>query len=156
VILPVAVVIPGLVDMLVSFVLLLGMLYAFGLTPGAHMAYVPLFLVLLVATSLAAGLWLASLNARYRDVRRLMNFLTQLWFYASPVIYPPSVVPERWRGLYFLNPMAGVIAGFRWAVTGRGEPPESTTFVAAGAVVVLLILGLWYFRKNEAKIIDFI
>lgn len=156
VILPVAVVIPGLVDVCISFMLLFGMLFLFDITPGPNLAYAPLFLSLAVATALAVGLWLSNINARYRDVRRSMNFLTQLWFYASPVIYPPSVVPERFRDLYFLNPMAGVIAGFRWAVTGRGARPSSYTFIAAAAVIVLLISGLWYFRKSETKIVDFI
>jgi lipopolysaccharide transport system permease protein len=124
-----------------------------------HKTYIPVktlpnFLIHKDVTALAVGLWLSALNARYRDVRYTVPFLVQFWLFASPVAYPSSLVPEPWRWLYGLNPMAGVNDGFRWALTGRGEP--SATMLAASTVAVLALLagGLVYFQHAEAELAD--
>ena len=103
-----------------------------------------------------SGLWLAALNVQYRDVRYTVPFLTQAWMYATPVAYPSSLVPEQWRALYGLNPMAGVIEGFRWALLGTGEPPGAMMLVSAAAVLVLLAGGLAYFRRVERTFADIV
>jgi len=154
VLLPLASVISGLVDFAIAFVLLVGMMFYYGIAPTAATLLVPAFLLLAILTALGAGLWLAALNAMYRDVRYVVPFLVQFWMFASPVVYPSTLVPERWRWLYGLNPMAGVIEGFRWAVLGRGEPPGTLLFVSAGAVLLMLIGGALYFRRMEGTIAD--
>ena len=99
------------------------------------------------------GLWLSALNVEYRDVRYTINFLIQFWLFATPVVYPSSIVPERWRALYGLNPMAGVVEGFRWALLGT-QPPGSMLAVSVAVVIVLLIGGLFYFRRMEQEFAD--
>ena len=105
-------------------------------------------------TALGVGLWLSALNALYRDVRYIVPFLVQFWMFASPVAYPASLVPLRWRWVYGLNPMTGVIEGFRWALTGQGRPPDLVLLASAGMVLVLLIGGLIYFNRMESTIAD--
>jgi len=144
------------VDFAVSFAVSLGMMLYYRVTPGAAIFWFPGFLLLAVLTALGVGLWLSALNAIYRDVRYVLPFLVQFWMLASPVAYPSSLVPERWRCLYGLNPLVGVIEGFRWSLTGRGEPPS--LMLAASAAVVLLVLGggLVYFRAMESTIADLV
>jgi lipopolysaccharide transport system permease protein len=154
ILLPLAAVLSGLVDFAIAFVLLIAMTIYYGIAPTAAALLVPAFLALAVLTALAAGLWLSALNAIYRDVRYVMPFLVQFWMFASPVAYPSTLVPERWRWIYGLNPMAGVIEGFRWAVTGHGDPPGAMIFVSAAVVVVMLVGGLLYFRKMEGTVAD--
>src|SRR6266478_5447537 len=136
--LPASSVAAGLVDFSIVFVVLLAMTLKFGIVPGVHALFLPLFLLLAVATALGVGLWLSALNALYRDVRYVTGFLVQFWMLASPVAYPSSLVPHRWRWLYGLNPMSGVIEGFRWALTGHGQP--STPLLLASAAMVLAVL----------------
>jgi lipopolysaccharide transport system permease protein len=152
--LPLASVASGLVDLAFGFVVFLGMLVYYGIAPGRAILLMPLFLLLAVLTALGVGLWLSALNAIYRDVRYVVPFLIQFWMFASPVAYPSSLVPERWRGLYGLNPMAGVVEGFRWSLTGHGQPPSP--LLAASAIMVLFLLagGLVYFQKMEGTIAD--
>jgi len=114
----------------------------------------PLFLLLAVATALGVGLWLSALNALYRDVRYVMPFLLQFWMFASPVAYPSSLVPARWRWLYALNPMAGVIDGFRWALTGHGQAPTISLLASSVAVLVILFGGLIFFQRMEGAVAD--
>jgi len=154
--LPLAAVVSGLVDLAIGFVVFLGMLLYYGITPGKASFLLPFFLALAVLTALGVGLWLSALNAVYRDVRYVLPFLIQFWLFASPVAYPSSLVPERWRGLYGLNPMAGVIEGFRWALAGHGEP--SALLLSASFVGVLLFAagGIAYFQKMEGIIADVI
>ena len=154
VLLPLSSVISGLVDFAIAFVLLIGMAVYYRVTPGPWLALLPVFLLLAVLTAFGAGLWLAGLNALYRDVRYVVPFLVQFWLFASPVAYPSSLVPARWRALYGLNPMAGVIDGFRWAVTGENPPSAGLLAVSAAAVVVMLAAGLWFFRRMEATVAD--
>ena len=153
-ILPLAAVVGGLVDFAIAFLLLIGMMFYYGIRPTWAMLLLPLFLLLALATALGAGLWLATMNAIYRDVRYVTPFLIQFWMFASPVAYPSSLVPEKWRWLYGLNPMAGVIEGFRWALTGQGRPPDLFLLVSAAAVALTLFGGLVYFRRMEGTIAD--
>jgi lipopolysaccharide transport system permease protein len=152
-IIPIAAVCVGLADFLVAFVILIGMLLYYGIVPTMAILTLPLWTALAVATALAAGLWLSALNVRYRDVRYTLPFFTQLWLIATPVAYAASMVPERWRPLYALNPMYGVVEGFRWALLGR-QAPGWTVALSAGVVVLLLIGGLFYFRRTERTFAD--
>ncbi len=154
VLLPLSAVLSGLVDFAVSFTMLIAMMFYYHMVPRATALLVPLFLVLAVATALGAGLWLSALNALYRDVRHAIPFLVQFWMFASPVAYPSSLIPARWRWLYGLNPMAGVIEGFRWALTGHGQPPGALLLVSGGMVALSLVGGLAFFKAMEGTIAD--
>jgi lipopolysaccharide transport system permease protein len=154
VVLPISAVLGGLVDFGVSFVVLLGLMAFYGIAPTPATVYLPVFLLLAILTALGVGLWLSALNAFYRDVRYIVPFLVQFWMFASPVAYPSSLVPEKWRWLYGLNPMAGVIEGFRWALTGQGQPPGEMMLASTAAVMVLLFSGLIYYRAMEGSIAD--
>ena len=153
-VLPLSAVIAGLLDFAIAFIVLLGMIAYYRITPGPAIALVPVFLLLEILTALGVGLWLSALNAIYRDVRYVLPFLVQFWMFASPVAYPASLIPQRWRWLYGLNPMAGVIEGFRWALTGHGQPPNSMMAVSAVMVLVLVVGGAAYFQKMEGTIAD--
>ena len=155
-ILPLSSVISGLVDFGIAFVVLLALVLEYGLRPGAHVIWLPFLLLLALATALGVGLWLSALNALYRDVQYVMPFLVQFWMLASPVAYPGSLVPASWRWLYGLNPMAGVIEGFRWALTGHGQPPGQLMVASAAAVVVLLVGGLVFFQRMEGTVADLV
>jgi lipopolysaccharide transport system permease protein len=157
---PVASVLSGLVDFAIAFLLLLAMMGYYwlagkhGVAPGPALVALPFFVLFAVATALAVGLWLATLNVQYRDFRYTIPFLTQFWMFVSPVAYPSSLVPERWRPLYGLNPMAGVIEGFRWALLGLENPSWGLLGVSAAVVAVLLVGGLFYFRRMERTFAD--
>ena len=155
-IVPLASVIAGLLDFVIAFVLLLGMMAYYRVTPGYAALLLPLFVLLAVMTSLTAGIWLSAVNVRYRDVQHTIGFLVQFWMLATPVGYPSSVVPPRWHWVLGLNPMAGVVEGFRWALLGRGEKPGVMLAVSVGMVVLLLIAGLHYFRRVEKTFADII
>jgi lipopolysaccharide transport system permease protein len=152
--LPMAAVMSGLVDLTFGFVVFLGMLAYYAIEPGRAILLLPFFLLLAVLTALGVGLWLSALNAIYRDVRYVVPFLIQFWMFASPVAYPSSLVPERWRWLYGLNPMAGVIEGFRWSLTGTGQLPHAMLAVSTAMVLLLLAGGVVYFQKMEGVIAD--
>jgi lipopolysaccharide transport system permease protein len=153
-IIPMATVGVGLVDFAVSSVVLAGMMAFYHLAPGRAVWTTPLWALLAVLTALGVGLWLSALNVRYRDVRYTITFLTQVWLFATPVAYSISIVPEAWRPLYALNPMVGVIEGFRWALLGQSAAPGAAVAASVGAVVVLLVSGLFYFRKMERTFAD--
>lgn len=150
---PIAAVLGGLVDFGVAFIILLAMMIYYGIVPTSAIISLPGFIILAIMTALAVGLWLSALNVKYRDVRYTINFLIQFWLFATPIAYPSSLVPERWRALYGLNPMAGVVEGFRWALLGA-KPPGAMLAVSIGVVVVLLIGGLFYFRRMEQQFAD--
>jgi lipopolysaccharide transport system permease protein len=152
--LPMAAVVSGLVDLAIGFAVFLGMMLYYGIAPGRAVLLLPFFLLLAVLTALGVGLWLSALNAIYRDVRYVLPFLVQFWMFASPVAYPSSLVPARWRLLYGLNPMAGVIEGFRWALTGRGAPPSLLLAASTAAVLAVVVGGVAYFQKMEGTIAD--
>jgi lipopolysaccharide transport system permease protein len=154
-IIPVASVLSGLVDFVIAFGILLVLMVAYGLPISGRIAMLPPFIVLALLAALAVGLWLSALNVKYRDVRYTLPFLTQIWLFVSPVAYPSSMVPERWQALYGLNPLAGVIEGFRWALLGTA-PPVSTIYVSAALTVLLLVGGLYYFRQTEKQFADLI
>ncbi|MEO8481906.1 MAG: ABC transporter permease [Acidobacteriota bacterium] len=154
-ILPLASVLVGLVDFAVSAVVLLGLMAWYGLGPGSGLWTIPIWTLLAVATALAVSLWLAALNVRYRDVRYTLPFLTQLWLFATPVAYPSSLAPQSWRAIYGLNPMVGVVDGFRWALVG-GPWPGATVGASTAAVLVILVSGLFYFRRTERTFADIV
>lgn len=152
--LPLSSVLSGLVDFCVSFLMVIVMMFYYRIRPGTAILWLPVFLLLAILTALGVGLWLSAMNAIYRDVRYVLPFLVQFWMFASPVAYPSSLVPQKWRWLYGLNPMAGVIDGFRWSLTGRGNPPGSLFFASAGVAIVLVLSGVGYFQKMETTVAD--
>lgn len=153
-VIPIAAVLGGVVDFLIGFVILVLLMLYYGIVPGLAVVTLPGFLLLALMTALAAGLWLSALNAQYRDVRYTINFLVQFWLFATPVVYPSSLIPEKWRPLYGLNPMAGVVEGFRWALLGKSQPPGLMLWVSVTVVVLLLLGGLYYFRRMEQQFAD--
>ncbi len=152
--LPLAAVISGLVDLAIAFTLLLLALASYGLAPSFRLLAAPAFGLLATATALAPGVWLAALNVRYRDVRYAIPFLVQIWLFVTPVVYSSSLVPERWRPLYGLNPMAGVVDGFRWMVVSDAPAPSAGLAISVAAVAILLTAGLYYFRRVERSFAD--
>jgi lipopolysaccharide transport system permease protein len=153
-ILPFSAVLSGLVDFSIGFIVLIIFTLAYGIHPGPTALLLPLFLLLAILTVLGVGLWLSALNALYRDVRYLMAFLVQFWMLASPVAYPSSMVPAKYRWLYGLNPMAGVIDGFRWSLTGHGQPPSAVLIASSVVVCLVLFGGLLFFNRMEVSIAD--
>jgi len=153
-VIPISAVLAGLVDFGIAFVVLLGMIFYYGIVPTAAALTLPLFLLLAIATALAVGLWLSALNVQYRDVRYTIPFLTQFWLFATPIAYSSSLVPEPWRALYGLNPMVGVVEGFRWALLGKAGGTGPVVLVSALVVSVLLVGGLVYFRRMEKTFAD--
>lgn len=155
-ILPISAVLSGLVDFAIGLVVLMIVTLAYGMRPGFPALWLPLLVLLAFATALGVGLWLSALNALYRDVRYVMPFLVQFWMLASPVAYPSSMVPARWRWMYGLNPMAGVIDGFRWALTGHGQAPGGLILASSAAVVAVLLGGLFFFQRMEGTVADLV
>jgi lipopolysaccharide transport system permease protein len=155
-IIPIAAAIAPAVDFAVSSLVLLAMMIWYGIVPTWGVLLLPVFLFLAFLTALSVGLWLTALNVKYRDVGHTIPFLVQIWMYASPVVYPVELVPDNWRLVYGLNPMVGVIEGFRWGLLGRGAPDFGLMAVSLGAVVVLLVGGVVYFRKTERVFADVI
>ena len=153
-ILPLSGALSPLVDFALSFLVLIGMMIWYGIVPTISLLALPLFVVLAVCTALSVGVWLAALNVRYRDVRYAVPFMVQIWMFASPVAYSVEEVPEKWRLLYSLNPMAGVIEGFRWAVLGKASPDFKLILVSTAVVLALLTGGVVYFRQMESKFAD--
>jgi lipopolysaccharide transport system permease protein len=153
-ILPFSAVLSGLVDFGIGFVVLIIFTLSYGIRPSATTLLLPLFLALAVLTALGVGLWLSALNALYRDVKYLIPFVVQFWMLASPVAYPSSMVPQRYRWIYGLNPMAGVIEGFRWALTGKGQAPGSVMVASAVMVCLVVFSGLVFFNRMEGTIAD--
>jgi lipopolysaccharide transport system permease protein len=155
-IVPAAGVLAGLVDFAIAFAVLLGLMLYYHVAPAPAAWTLPLFLLLALLAALAVGLGLSALNVRFRDVRHTLPFLTQFWLFATPIAYPASLVPERWRPLYGLNPMAGVVEGFRWALLGSGVGPGPMLLVSS----LVVLLGLWvsvlYFLRVERTFADVI
>lgn len=154
-VIPLAAVLSGVVDFAVAFTILILLMLFYGIVPTLAVLTLPLFVLLAVATATAVGLWLAVFNVQYRDVRYTIPFLTQFWLFMTPIAYSSSLIPERWRLLYGLNPMAGVAEGFRWALLGRGDVGPLIG-IAVGMVTVLLIGGLVYFRHMEDSFADMV
>ena len=155
-ILPLSSVMAGLVDFLIAFVVLFGMMCYYKIPPTVNVWVLPLFLLLALVTAVGVGLWLSALNVLYRDINYVLPFLTQFWMYLTPIAYPSSMIPAEWQVIYALNPMTGVVEGFRWALLGTGQPPGIMTLVSSIAAVVLLISGMFFFRRMERLFADMV
>lgn len=154
--LPLASVLSGLVDFAIAFIVLLGLMIYYHLTPTWAVLYLPLFTLLALVTALAVGLWLSAFNVRYRDFKYIVPFLLQFWMYATPVAYPSELIPEKWRLIFGLNPMTGVVEGFRWALLGQETGVSSLLIVAVVIVAIILIGGLIYFQRMEQTFADIV
>lgn len=152
-VMPISGILSPLVDFFIAFIILILMMVYYGFVPTIAIVLLPLFILLALATSLAIGLWLSALNIKYRDFQYTLPFIIQLGLYASPIVYPSSMIPEQFRMLYGLNPMAGVIEGFRWALLGT-NPPGAMILISIGVVIILLIGGLFYFKRMEQYFAD--
>jgi lipopolysaccharide transport system permease protein len=153
---PIATVLSGVVDFALAFLVLLGLMVFYGVAPTINVVFLPLLLLLALITSLGVGLWFSALNVQFRDVRYVVPFLTQLWLFATPVAYPSDLVPAEWRVLVGLNPMAGVVEGFRWALLGANSSPGPTLLVSTVVALLLLVSGLYYFRRMERTFADIV
>jgi lipopolysaccharide transport system permease protein len=153
---PLSSIFAALVDFLISFVVLIGVMIYYKYWPTWNALWLPLLVLLALLTALAVGLWLSALNVQYRDIQQIVPFLIQVWMYASPIVYPIETIPAGiWRWLYGLNPMVGVIQGFRWALIG-GAPPDLTLVISGAMVLILLVSGLYYFRRMEKTFADIV
>jgi lipopolysaccharide transport system permease protein len=152
--LPISAILSGIIDFGVSFVFLIGMMIWYGIVPGWGTLLLPGFVLMTILTALSISLWLSAINVRYRDVGQAIPFLIQLWMFASPVAYPVSVVPENWRLLYSLNPMVGVIEGFRWALLGKATPEILPIVISIAVVLALLFSGMVFFKRMEETFAD--
>ncbi len=152
--LPVATVLAGVVDFALAFMVLLVMMLFYGMTPTINVLWLPLFLLLALVTSLGVSLWLSAMNVQFRDVHYTIPFLTQAWLFITPIAYPSSLLSEPWRTLYGLNPMAGVVEGFRWALLGSDTAPGPMMIVSAAVALALFVSGAFYFRRMEQGFAD--
>lgn len=153
---PIATVLAGVVDFAIAFLVLLGIMFFYGIVPSARVLWLAPLLLLAFATALGVGLWLSALNVRYRDVRYVVPFLAQLWLFATPIAYPSSLLAQPWRTVYGINPMAGVVEGFRWALLGTDTAPGPILAASAAAAFVLLVSGALYFRRMEKTFADLV
>lgn len=153
-VIPVSSVLSGGVDFVLAFVVLLAMMLFYGIAPTAAVVWLPLLLVLALATSLGVGMWLTAMNVRFRDVRYAVPFLVQAWMFATPIAYPSSLLSEPWRTVYGINPMVGVVEGFRWALLGTDTAPGPIILVSASVAAFLLVTGALYFRRMEKSFAD--
>jgi lipopolysaccharide transport system permease protein len=153
---PFSSVLTGVADFCIAFVVLLGMMVYYGLGLTFAVLWLPFFILLAVTSAIAVGLWLSALNVQYRDIRYVVPFLAQVWMYATPVAYSSSLIPEKWRWLYSLNPMTGVVEGFRWALLGKSSLDTFSLALSSFVVLILLVGGLYYFKYMESKFADII
>ncbi len=151
---PIASVLGGIIDFVLAFMMLIGMIFYYGMVPTANVIWLPFFLVLAFITSLGASLWLSAMYVQFRDVRHIIPFLTQIWLFITPIVYPSSLLSEPWRTLYGINPMAGVVEGFRWSLLGVGQAPGPMILVSYLTAVALLLSGAFYFRRMEKTFAD--
>ena len=157
VILPLSSTLSGVIDFLIAFVILLAMMAFYRIQPTLNMLTLPLFLLLAIVAALGVGLWLSALNVLYRDIGYITPFLTQFWLFITPIVYPTSMIPEKWRLVYALNPMTGVVEGFRWAILGTQQgAPGLTLYISIAVSVVLLISGMYYFKRMERHFSDLV
>lgn len=155
-VIPTSAVISGTIDFAISFLILVGMMFWYGIVPTYNIIFLPLFLLLAFISALAVGLWLSALNVEFRDVFYVVPFFVQAGQYLSPVAYSSSVIPEKWRMLYSLNPMVGVIDGFRWSILGSANPNWYCIAISSVSVLIIFIGGLFYFRRMERTFADII
>ncbi len=155
-ILPLSSVLAGVVDFFIAFAVLLAMMIYYRIFPTSQIWLLPLFLILALVTAMGVGLWLSALNVVYRDVGYVLPFLTQMWMFLTPIAYPTSIIPEKWQAIYAINPMTGVVEGFRWVLLGTGQPPGIMTAVSCLVAVILLVTGMFYFRRMERLFADMV
>ncbi len=155
-VIPISTVISGLVDFSLAFAVLLGMMAFYGIHPTGNMIWLPFLLLLALVTALGVGLWFSAMNVRFRDVRYALPFITQFWLFATPIAYPSSLLSEPWRTIYAVNPMVGVVEGFRWALLGTPSAPSSIVVVSSFAALFLLVSGAFYFRRMERSFADLV
>ncbi len=153
---PIASILAGLVDFILAFVILIGMMLYYGYVPTINILWFPFFVLLTMMTALGVSLWLSAMNVQFRDVRYMVPFITQAWLFATPVAYPSSLLSEPWRTLYGLNPMVGVVEGFRWALLGTNTAPGPMAFVSFFVALLVLVSGIYYFRRMEKTFADVI
>ncbi|MBV8553678.1 MAG: ABC transporter permease [Acidobacteriaceae bacterium] len=153
---PISAILSGIVDFAIGLALLLVFMMFKGFYPGPNLVWFPAFLLLALITALGFGLWLSALNVEYRDVRYVVPFLVQFWMFATPIAYSAHMLNEPWRTVYSINPMVGVIEGFRWSVLGRGNPPGLMLLASSAAALLTLISGLYYFRRMESRFADIV
>jgi lipopolysaccharide transport system permease protein len=151
---PIAAVLAGLVDFTISLGVLTALMLYYGVRPSGAVILLPVLVLFTLITALAVGVWLAALNVQFRDVRYTIPFLTQFWLFATPVAYSSSLIPQKWRALYGMNPMAGVVEGFRWAFLGKSGGIATTASISVAVVLILLVTGLGYFRRMEKTFAD--
>jgi lipopolysaccharide transport system permease protein len=152
--LPIATILAGVIDFAIAFLVLLGIMLYYGFVPTINIIWLPLLMMVALVTSLGVGLWLSAMNVQFRDVRYMIPFLTQAWLFLTPIAYPSSLLPEPWRILYGLNPMAGVVEGFRWALLGTDTAPGGMIIVSTLVAFTLFISGAFYFRRMEQSFAD--
>jgi lipopolysaccharide transport system permease protein len=154
-VLPISSVLAGLVDFGIAFIILVALMFYYGVTPAWNVLWtLPLFILLSITTALGVALWLSAINVQYRDVNYALPFLTQFWLFITPVAYSASVISQKWQLVYSLNPMAGVVNGFRWALLGAGTGPDVGLWISIGISLVILVSGLFYFRNMERTFAD--
>lgn len=153
-VIPMAAVMAGLVDFMIAFAVLVGMMAYYRIVPTQAALTLPLLVLFTVSLAMGVGLWLSSLNVRYRDVRYAIPFLTQVWLFSTPIAYPSGIIPEKWRLWYGINPMAGIVEAFRWALLGTGQVPVALLGVSILVTLAILISGLYYFRRMECTFAD--
>jgi lipopolysaccharide transport system permease protein len=151
---PIASVLSGVIDFVFAFIVLIGMMFYYGLAPTINIIWLPLLLGLSFITSLGVALWLSTMNVQFRDVQYIIPFLTQFWLFATPIAYPSSLLSEPWRTLYGINPMVGVVEGFRWALLGTNTTPGAIVIVSTLVAIILLVSGTLYFRRMEKTFAD--
>ncbi|MEW6116815.1 MAG: ABC transporter permease [Nitrospirota bacterium] len=151
---PISAVLSGVVDFTLAFIMLIGMMFYYGMTPTINILWFPFLLLLAFSSALGVALWLSAMNVQFRDVGYATTFLVQLWFYATPIAYPSSMLAAKWQTLYSINPMVGVIEGFRWALLGTQVPLGPVLVTSSSASVLILVTGVYYFRRFERTFAD--
>lgn len=155
-IMPVSAVLGGLIDFALAFLVLLGMMLFYRIYPTINVIWLPLFMLLAIITAIGVSLWMSAMNVLFRDVRYIVPFMMQVWLFLTPIAYPSSLIPEQYQALYGLNPMAGVVEGFRWALLGTDTFPGPMLLVSFLVAVTLLVTGVYYFRRMEKSFADVI
>jgi lipopolysaccharide transport system permease protein len=156
VILPLSVILSAGFDFLFVFAVLILLMIIYGIFPSLNIIFFPLFLILQLMCALGVALWLAPINVKYRDVKYTLQFLNQLWFFATPIVYPPHIIPEKWRVIQFLNPMTGIVEGYRWSLLGTQPPESSHLLISISTILLLFISGFIYFHRQEKDFADIV